>query len=445
MSPDPAEQIALFRYRVIAEVLNDRLSPAERGLLVRELAACAHELPGGSRKEFSRATLDRWIRAYRESELAGLRPKLRSDQGAVRKQPELLEEAARLRREAPARSAEQISRILLARHGVRVSPRTITEHLRRQGLDRARLTAEPRVFGRFEADAPNQVWIGDVLHGPYIPHPRVAGSRRAYLFMLLDDHSRLVLHGQWFSQENTRAGQQVLRAAILAHGLPEVAYFDNGSPYANAALERTCAVLGIRLIHSRPGQPQGRGKAERVFRFVREAFLSEATLRPVTSFQELNDKFTAWVTRECNTRLHAETGQTPAERFATLANPRRPDLELLYEAFRWSLVRTVSRTAQVSMAGLKFQIDGALCGQRVQLHFDPDDLSRIDVWFQGRRYGAAVPFVLGRHVQRQVPPAPLPAPEPIGIDYLGLVEQQHLRDSIGGLSYRDLQEEVEDS
>ena len=79
MAPDPAEQIALFRYRVIAEVLSDRLSPAERGLLVRELAARAHELPDGSRKEFSRATLDRWIRAYRESELAGLYPKLRSD------------------------------------------------------------------------------------------------------------------------------------------------------------------------------------------------------------------------------------------------------------------------------------------------------------------------------------------------------------------------------
>jgi len=114
MAPDPAEQIALFRYRVIAEVLSDRLSPAERGLLVRELAARAHELPDGSRKEFSRATLDRWIRAYRESELAGLYPQLRSDWGAVRKQPELLEEAALLRREAPARSAEQISRILLA-------------------------------------------------------------------------------------------------------------------------------------------------------------------------------------------------------------------------------------------------------------------------------------------------------------------------------------------
>src|SRR5215470_14366415 len=351
MAPDPAEQIALFRYRVIAEVLSDRLSPAERGLLVRELAARAHELPDGSRKEFSRATLDRWIRAYRESELAGLYPQLRSDWGAVRKQPELLEEAALLRREAPARSAEQISRILLARHGVRVSPRTISEHLRRQGLDRARLTAEPRVFGRFEADAPNQVWIGDVLHGPYIPHPRVAGSRRAYLFMLLDDHSRLVLHGQWFSQENTRAGQQVLRAAILAHGLPEVAYFDNGSPYANAALERTCAVLGIRLIHSRPYAPEGRGKLERLNRFIRERFLTEAEAHGIASFTELNDRFLAWAEQVCNTRQHAETGQMPIARFTSQGPLPSVEPTQLREAFRWSVVRRVTRTASISLAG----------------------------------------------------------------------------------------------
>ena len=97
MAPDPAEAMALFRYRVIAEALSERLTPAERGLLVCGLAARAHEMPDGSRKEFSRATLDRWIRAYRDSQLQGLRPRPRSDAGSVRKQPELLEEACLLR------------------------------------------------------------------------------------------------------------------------------------------------------------------------------------------------------------------------------------------------------------------------------------------------------------------------------------------------------------
>ena len=36
---DKAEELALFRYRVISEAASPRLSPAERGRLARELAA----------------------------------------------------------------------------------------------------------------------------------------------------------------------------------------------------------------------------------------------------------------------------------------------------------------------------------------------------------------------------------------------------------------------
>ncbi len=45
---DRAEQIALFRYRVVAEAANPRLTPAERGRLVRALARQAHEHPNGA-------------------------------------------------------------------------------------------------------------------------------------------------------------------------------------------------------------------------------------------------------------------------------------------------------------------------------------------------------------------------------------------------------------
>jgi len=438
MPADPAEAIALFRYRVIAEATNERLSPAERGLVVRELAAQIHELPDGSRREFSRATLDRWIRACWAEGLDGLRPEARSDVGLARVAPELIEEACRLRRELPVRSAEQISRILRARHGVRVAPRTIRDHLRRRGLDRRRLTAEPRVFGRFEAEHPNELWTGDVLVGPFVPHPRRPASRRAYLFLLVDDYSRLLLHGRWMSDENTRAGQVVLRAAILRRGLPETLYLDNGAPFASAALERTCAVLGIRLVHSRPYAPQGRGKQERLNRFIREAFLAEALHVGIESFEALNDRFTAWAERDCNARLHAETGASPISRFLGGGPPRLADPELLHEAFRWSVLRVVTRTAQVSLAGNRYSVEPALVGRRVELRFDPEDLSRIEVWCDRRSFGPAVPFVLGRHVHRAVPQAvPPPSPEPTGVDYLGLVEEQHDRATLGRLTYRD--------
>lgn len=439
MPADPAEAIALFRYRVIAEATNERLSSAERGLVVRELAAQIHELPDGSRREFSRATLDRWIRACRAEGLDGLRPEARSDVGTARVAPELIEEACALRRELPVRSAEQISRILAARHGLRVAPRTIRDHLRRRGLDRRQLTAEPRVYGRFEAEHPNELWTGDVLVGPFVPHPRRPASRRAYLFLLVDDYSRLLLHGRWMSDENTRAGQVVLRAAILRRGLPETLYLDNGAPFANAALERTCAVLGIRLVHSRPYAPQGRGKQERLNRFIREAFLAEALHVGIESFEQLNDRFSAWAERDANTRVHAETGATPISRFLSAGPPGVADPELLRDAFRWSVTRVVSRTAQVSLAGNRYSVEPALVGRRVELRFDPEDLSRIEVWCDRRSFGPAVPFVLGRHVHRQVPQAAPPPPaEPSGVDYLGLVEAQHDADTLGRLAYRDL-------
>ncbi len=82
------------------------------------------------------------------------------------------------------------------------------------------------MFGRFEAEAPNTRWITDVLVGPFVPYPRIDMSVRARLFLIVDDHSRLLVHGRFHPVENTRAGQDVLRQAILRCGLPEVFYAD---------------------------------------------------------------------------------------------------------------------------------------------------------------------------------------------------------------------------
>ena len=76
----------------------------------------------------------------------------------------------------------------------------------------------------------------------------------------MDDHSRLLVHGRWVGNETLRAGQEVLHAAILRRGLPEQLHVDNGPAFAGHELRRSCAVLGIRLIHSRPysaGQTSG--------------------------------------------------------------------------------------------------------------------------------------------------------------------------------------------
>lgn len=441
MAPDPAEVIALHRFSVIAEATNPRLSKAERGLLVRELASRAHLLADGSARTYTRCTLDRWIRAWRAKGLAGLRPGTRSDAGTVRRHQDLVAEAAALRRESPARSSAQIAAILFARHGVAVSERTIRDWLQARGLTRQALQSERAAYGRFEAARPNEIWVGDVLVGPFVPHPRVAGSIRARLFLFLDDYSRLILHGVWVTHENARAGQHVLRAAIARRGIPQIVYLDNGAPFSAAMLARSCAVLGIRLVHSRPYRPQGRGKVERLFRFIRERFLLEIEATGVANLEELNDKFAAWVESVANNRVHSETQEVPIARFLSQGPPAAADPALMAEAFRWSALRVVSKTATISLAGNRYAVDPALVGRRVECRYDPENLSRLDVFFEGRPAGSGVPFVIGRHVHPAVPQAEQAPPTPTGVDYLGMILAAEEAATKDGIAYRDLSED----
>jgi putative transposase len=220
------EQIALHRWAVIAEAANGKLTGRERGALVRQVAARPHSHPDGSQRTYSRVTIDRWLRAWRAGGLDALKPAERSDAGVVRSHPELFAEAAALRLELPGRSAAQIASILYHRHGIKISERTVRGQLRRAGLHREALAAEPKAYGRYEAGAPNERWSTDVLVGPWVPFPKRDASVRARLFLIAGDHSRLLTGGRFYGQENARACQELLRRAVTRRGVPEVLYAD---------------------------------------------------------------------------------------------------------------------------------------------------------------------------------------------------------------------------
>ena len=178
-------------------------------------------------------------------------------------------------------------------------------------------------------------------------------------------------------------------------------------------------MLGIKLTHSTPGRPQGRGKIERLFLTVREQFLVEITgdpgqagRRQVTSIGELNRLFTAWAETVYHRRVHSETGQAPLQRWAdgwAGAAPPLPDPAQLHEAFLWSERRTVRKTATVSLHGNTYQVDPSLAGRKVELIFDPFDLTSIEVRWQGRPAGQAIPHLIGRHAHPKARPEQ-PAP-----------------------------------
>ena len=205
---------------------------------------------------------------------------------------------------------------------------------------------------------------------------------------------------------------------------------DNGSAFVDAWLLRACAKLGIKLVHSAPGRPGGRGKIERFFRTVRGQFLAELTearAAQVTGLDELNKLFTAWTETVYHVREHSETGQPPLARWEAGGPFPSPSLPDLAEAFRWSEWRTVSKTATVSMHGNRYQVDPGLSGQRVELVFDPFDLTVLSVRSGGRDAGTATPHHITRHSHPKARPEPLPgddAPRATGIDYLALLGEQ---------------------
>ncbi len=124
-----AERVALFRYQLIREAADPALTVRQRGRLVRELAARAHEGPFGEPVAVSRATIDRWIRAWKGGGFAALAPPAR--QVMLRTDAAVLELAAGLKRENPERTAAQVMRILRTTCGWSPSVRTLQRHFER--------------------------------------------------------------------------------------------------------------------------------------------------------------------------------------------------------------------------------------------------------------------------------------------------------------------------
>ena len=96
----------------------------------------------------------------------------------------------------------------------------------------------------------------------------------------------------------------------------------------------------------------------------------------------------------------------------------------------------------MSLLGNHYQVDTALVGQRVELVFDPFDLTRIEVRFRNQPMGTAIPHRIGRHTHPQARPDPTvdTTPGGTGIDYLRLIETEHDRNlaAAAGIDFHQL-------
>jgi transposase InsO family protein len=427
-----SEQVALFRYGLIADLIHYRRG--ERGLYARldEKAAKSYAIPGSSRTRVAAETMRGWLRDWHEGGFDALRPKPRADQGRARAIPQPIADLlCCIKEEKPALSVALVIAEAMATGDVpadvTLAPATVHRLLSRQGLMQKHpqdpTTKDRR---RFAFEDANELWMSDVMHGPAVT---TEGRRkqRSYLIGLIDDATRLIPYAAFALAENTAAFLPVLEQAIRRRGLPKRLYVDNGAVYRTHHLALVCAKLGITLIHSRPYVPQGRGKVERWFRTVRLQLLPTLAPADTASLDALNRRLWAYVEGEYHLRPHKGLdGQTPLDRWTLASGEVRvpgPELDL-GQLFLFEEKRKVAKDRTVSLRGVLYEVDAVLVGETVTLRFDPTRPTRpVEVWHKGGKVEVARPvnayancFVTRDHSRKtfQVSKAP-DAPPPAGL------------------------------
>ncbi|MBX5467300.1 MAG: DDE-type integrase/transposase/recombinase [Firmicutes bacterium] len=454
MTDDERQAWALYRYRCISGLVDPAATPTDRQAWLRWLRQQPPTTPHGVPRVPSARSLRRWCQAYRHGGFEALQPRRRSDVGQRRTiPPAVWEQAVALKRAVPARSAEQVLQLLEAWApdagidpaviaGIRRA--TLYRHWRQAGITRRQLPPPPpRRFRRWEATAPGVLWQSDVMDGPYVPDPTPDDphrKRKTYCLVLLDDYSRRIVAGRFAWQADGALLEQVLWEALQRWGAPQRLYADNGAIYVTERLETILARLQIRLLHSRPYRPQGKGKQERFWGHLQTSFVPELTVHPAQSLAELNTWFQAWCEEHSHRRVHRVTGETPLARWGTGGVHRPVPWEQLRVAFQQQVTRRVDKFGQIQWQGRTWLVPEGLVQVTVQLRYDPHLPERPAVWYAGQYYGEAHPVAGG--TTPPVPPAP-PASEipTAGLSYLELLARRQAARQPGLRFAPDTQEE----
>lgn len=390
-----ASELALARYDAVRWVEES----VKSGIPMARALESASKRAWGSRL-YSIPSLQRWYYAYRAGGLKSLEIHDRADKGENRAMSmEMCDALISLRKEHPALKITTLVRQLEATGVIApdsVSISSIYRHLQKVGLDPRTLKASGATMlgvptKSFECAYANQLWMTDSMHGVKIAR---AGQRaiKTYLLAIIDDCSRLVTHAQYYPAEKLEYFLDTLKHALLSRGIPDKLYTDNGKTFTSPHLQTICANLGIQLIHHKPYQAWSKGKIERFFLTVQSNFEQSLVFDPVSSIEDLNERFWRWLEVEYHRNVHgALDGQTPAERFAQRSENLRiieetMDIDALFLA---RTKRRVRRDATISLDSHVFEVLVALRGREVDVHYDPFGFRRVEIYLAGQFMGNA--------------------------------------------------------
>ena len=274
---DP-DRWARLRFAIIGPLLAAPPAPGALGAALKELAGRSWKHPvNGTAIRFSFTTLERWYYAARKARdpVAALRRRRRCDAGRARRLPAAVIQALEAQyRQYPGWTVQLHYDNLLALAaedqalGAIPSYGTIRRHFKARGYFRKRppkrdtpgaRQAEQRLeqleVRSYEAEYVHGLWHADFHHGS-IPVLTPSGTWATPLLLgILDDHSRLVCHLQWYRDETAETLVHGLCQAFQKRALPRALMTDNGAAMQAEEFRSGLHTLGVLHETTLPYSP----------------------------------------------------------------------------------------------------------------------------------------------------------------------------------------------
>lgn len=401
---------AHFRFAVVGALLS---APPARGELkraLRRLAAKTWQHPvTGKPVCFSVVTIERWFyraRNGKEDPVRVLRRKVRKDCGKVTITADLATYLAQQYRDHPHWSYQlhyDNLQAFVAAHpekGPLQSYSTVRRYMQahallrtlrrrrkaRGGDERAeqqRQALEARDVLSYEAEYVGSLWHLDFHHGSLKVLTERGQWERPLVLGILDDHSRLCCHAQWYLSETCQDLVHGFSQALQKRGLPRALMTDGGS--AMMADEFREGLRRLSILHEKtlPYSPYQNGKQEAFWGTLEGRLMEMLDGYPNLTLDFLNHATQAWVEMEYQRSVHREIRCSPAERFARAPDVLRasPSSEALRDAFRLqSRRRQRCSDGTISLCGVRFEIPARYRHFRdVTVRYARWDLGRVDL------------------------------------------------------------------
>ena len=369
---------ARLRFSIIGPLLNAPAEAGELGPRIAELAAQPWRHPTtGESIRVSKKSVERWYYTARNEQnpIQALERKVPKHAGTHPSvSPEVAEEIRRLRKEHPRWSYKLVADNLgaLGRErpelGVLPGYATVARFMKHHGLGKHR---RPRRHEREPGFVPRERRLFEVAHVHGLWHCDFHETARkvlcangeraaATLFTVLDDHSRLCCHAQWYlGAESTESFVHGLCQAFAKRGLPRALLSDNGSPMLAAETREGLERLSIEQHTTLSQSPEQNGKQEVFFASVEGRLMAMLDGEPELSLELLNRATQAWVEQEYQRHLHSETKQTPLQRWLAGPSVGRPcpSSDALARAFRMEITRKQRRSdGTITVEGIRYEM-----------------------------------------------------------------------------------------